>query len=143
MLTKLLEPIAYVGIAVSLVVGAYHAGKLKEREWWRTEIAAKSSRVQAAMKKMDADADEFDAVLIRMIGDDDAKLADLEAKVAAVPAALPATPGAADTGDVCRPVPAHCLRRQGPGDHPARGAASGQRAADGPAVGPPLLAKGR
>lgn len=120
-MSKLLEPLAYAAICVSLIIGAYHAGKLKERQWWRAEIATKSASVRAAIAKLDADAEDFDATLVRLIGEDDAKLAEAEKSVAA-----PAPPAVADPGDPCRPVPAHCVRRQGPSDNPARRAAAGQ-----------------
>lgn len=120
---KLLEPLAYAAITVSLVIGSYQAGKLKERQWWRAEIATKSASVRAAIAKLDADAEDFDATLVRLIGEDDAKLRSAEGLVAAPP---PAPPAVADPGDPCRPVPAHCVRRQGPGGDPARRAAAGQ-----------------
>ena len=63
MLARLLEPLAYVAICGSLIIGAYHAGKLKERQRIWSEIATKSASVRAAMSKLDADADEFEATL--------------------------------------------------------------------------------
>lgn len=109
MLTRLLEPVAYVAICGSLIFGSYHAGKLKERQRIWAEIATKSASVRAAMTKLDADADDFEATLVRLIGEDDAKLSEAEGRVVETP-----KPAAVDSGDPCRPVPAACLRRQGP-----------------------------
>ncbi len=110
MLARLLEPLAYVAICGSLIIGAYHAGKLRERQRIWSEIAAKSASVRAAMTKLDADADDFEATLVRLIGEDDAKLSEAEGRVVVE---MP-KPTAVDPGDPCRPIPAACLRRQGP-----------------------------
>ena len=125
---RLIEAALIAALGGALVVGAYQAGRTKERDWWRAEIAAKSARVQEAIKKLATDSAEFDATLLQMIGDDDAKLAAAEARIAELSkqGQPPVAPAVVDPGDPCRPVPASCLRRSGQGDRPARGSASGQ-----------------
>ena len=99
-----------VFLAVLLMAGAFHVGQRYERKWWRTEIAQQSSRVQAAMTKMNQDAAEFDATLVKMIGESDAKLDEFEALVEGHNTSSP--PPAVAHDDLCRPIPAHCLRRK-------------------------------
>lgn len=48
----------------ALLAGAYVTGKRVERQWWRTEIAAKSAAVKTIMSRLADDAPDFDARLI-------------------------------------------------------------------------------
>lgn len=116
--------IVEVFLAVLLMAGAFHVGQRWERKWWRTEIAQKSSRVQAAMTKLNQDAADFDATLIELIGDADAKLTAAET---AVDVHNSSPPPATAPDSECRPIPSHCLRRPRPGGDPANRTAARQQ----------------
>ena len=53
------------GLAVAVVAGAYMTGKRVERQWWRTEIAARSAAVKSIMGQLDQEAPDFDERLIK------------------------------------------------------------------------------
>lgn len=79
----------------------YGYTKAKARDaWWRAEIARKSTAVRDAIVK--ANAELPDDEIIKTLGDNDARLADAERKLAAA---------GKDRGDSsCPAIPARCLR---------------------------------
>lgn len=105
---RLVEPALWGLAAVALLVGAYHMGKRAERVWWRTELAAKTAAVKSAMDRAGVLAEVEDARLIAALGETDARLRLAEDALSRV-VRTPAQP--APTGDVCRPIPAECLRK--------------------------------
>ena len=119
---RLIEPLLWGVAAAALLYGAYAVGKHAERKWWRTEIAAKSSRVQAILARSGAEADDTDQKLIAALGDAQDELTRAESALAdelgrkpedapEPPAAMSVDePPVAPTVDPCRPVPARCLR---------------------------------
>lgn len=50
---------------VLFAAGAFFAGKKVERQWWRTEIAARSAAVKSIMGQLDQEAPDFDERLIK------------------------------------------------------------------------------
>lgn len=53
------------GLVLAVVAGAYMTGKRVERQWWRTEIAARSAAVKSIMGQLDQEAPDFDERLIK------------------------------------------------------------------------------
>jgi len=101
--------------------GAYVTGKRVERQWWRSEIAAKSAAVKTIMGRLAADAPGYDERLIAEWSREHAET--LRAAERALEEARTAA-RSAPPDDPCRPVPAHCLlggSRGGPAAGPAAG----------------------
>ena len=124
---KLAELALYGLIGGSLIAGAFvygdQTGVARERAWWRAELAAKSGAVKELITRLGMEAEGLDVALIREIGGVNAKLEDAESTITRIRergAPLPLAPD-----DPCRPVPAICLQRTGPGGDRARGPASG------------------
>ena len=112
--------VAITGGAV--VVGAYQAGKQVERTWWRSALASQNAGVAATMSKLGEEASNLDEQLLKIIGDDRAKLDSAEAQISDINTRpVPA----ADVDGLCRPVPAHCLQRAGGGAQAASASAGG------------------
>lgn len=95
---SLLTMLILLVVAVCLVLG-YGWYTARERDkWWRGEIAAKSHKVDAAIKK--ANAELPDDEILKTLGDSDEALRKAEAAVA-----RPANPA----GDSCPVIAARCL----------------------------------
>ena len=91
----------------AIVAGAYQAGKNTEREWWRAELAAKSSAVKATLAKLTEDSERLDSELLAALGDTDDKLKSAERALSLVSRPIPLQPD-----DVCRAQPVACLQGQ-------------------------------
>ena len=103
--SRVVEIALGAAIAVSVVVGAYQAGKISERRWWRAELAARSAVVKATMARLGEDAVTLDAALLRDIEDFNGRLRDAEVALART-----RLQNVDDGNGACRPVPAHCLQ---------------------------------
>lgn len=107
-MSKLVDGLLATVIGGAVVVGAYQAGKQVERTWWRQQLASQNAGVAATMSKLGDEAADLDEQLLKIIGDDRAKLDTAEAQISDINA-RPAS--VADADGLCRPVPAHCLQR--------------------------------
>jgi hypothetical protein len=97
---SLLTALIFCVIWLALTWG-YGWHKARERDnWWRTEISAKSQKVNAAIAK--ANAELPDDEIIRTLGESDAALREAENRVS--------TP-AAPSSD-CPVIPARCMRQR-------------------------------
>lgn len=95
---SLLTMLILLVVAVCLVLG-YGWYKARERDkWWRASIASASVKVDAAIKK--ANAELPDDEILRTLGESDAALREAENRVS--------TP-AAPSSD-CPVIPARCMR---------------------------------
>lgn len=125
---KLLETALIAVVGGAIVIGVYQAGKMKERDWWRTELASRNQEVKATLLKLGQEAEGLDATLLRIIEGDRARLEDAEAQIQVINKKPAAT---AELDGVCRPVSAACLQRGRPDNRPQAHSA----AASGAAVG--------
>lgn len=121
-MSKLVDGLLATVIGGAVVVGAYQAGKQVERTWWRSALASQNAGVAATMSKLGEEASNLDEQLLKIIGDDRAKLDSVEAQISDINT-RPAP--AADADGLCRPVPAHCLQRAGGGAQAASASAGG------------------
>ena len=124
-MAKLLEAALVATIGGCAIVGAFQAGKFSERQRWRIELAAGNARLEKDVAIAGVDVVGVDQQLIEDVRRDREKLAQAEADVAKS-VRPPDAPPVGGAPDVCRPVPAHCLRRRGAG-----GAAGGVAATGG------------
>ncbi len=98
-------------LIVACLAGAYMTGRRVERQWWRSEIAAKSATANNIMSKLDAEAPDHDERLIKeWVSHDLDTLRAAERRLAEAARAAQSKPAEAPD-DPCKPLPAHCLRR--------------------------------
>lgn len=105
-MARLLEAALIATIGGCAIVGAFQAGKFSERSRWRIELAAGNARLEKDVTLAGVDVVGVDVQLIEEVRRDREKLAQAEADVA-----KPVGPPVGGALDICRPVPAHCLRR--------------------------------
>lgn len=93
----------YLLIGVLLVVGLWGYGwwmQIQRDQVWRERIAASSSAVREAMKAGNADVERVDAEILKILGDQDAKLKDAERQLDSI--------GSGPVVDGCPRLPRRC-----------------------------------
>lgn len=103
----------------------FYAGKRVERSWWRAQIAAKSAAANQILTQLGTEAPDLDERMIREFSNEIAQLRSAERRLADATREAERTRErlrevemARQAGvnvppppvDVCRPLPAHCLR---------------------------------
>lgn len=93
-------------VVILTVVGAYYLGRWNAADdrdqWWREQIAAKSSSVRSVISQGRAEIDALDNEILKALGDTDEKLAAAEHELEKARDAV--------SPDGCPRIPSFCMR---------------------------------
>src|SRR5690606_12698783 len=93
-------------VVILTVVGAYYLGRWNAADdrdqWWREQIAAKSSTVRSVISQGRAEIDALDNEILKALGDTDEKLAAAEHELEKARSSV--------SPDGCPRIPSYCMR---------------------------------
>ena len=93
-------------VVILTVVGAYYFGRWNAADdrdqWWREQIAAKSSSVRSVIQQSSAEIDALDKEILKALGDTHEKLSAAERQLEKVRGSI--------GPDGCPRIPAFCVR---------------------------------